>query len=649
MKLKLFFLLAVLNLSISGIAQTKAKEVLFKVEDEPVYMSEFIRVYTKNLNLVQDESQKDVDEYLKLFTNYKLKLKAAKAKGFDQKETYKKELDKYRKQLTKNYMTDHTVTEALIQEAYDNISTDVKASHILVRLKDNASPKDTLAAFNQIKALRARTLKEGFDVVSKAIHNGETLFGESLGWFTGFRMVYNFEKVAFNTPKDSISQPFKTRFGYHILKVEEKRKSRGSCTVKHIMISKSKDSASVAKTRIEEIYKKIEQGEEFEALAKQFSDDKNSASRGGLIQEFSSGDLSVPEFEDAAFALEHKGDISKPLETNFGWHIIKLEKSTPVGSFETLKSELEKKVKRDARSQLIETALIDRLKTKYNVESKPEGLSYFTSILTEAYYEGNWSLPEDFKGDAVLIKLGNETVSNTEFGEFLANNKKKRAPKDTFETSVENAYERFLEQKLKTVEERNLEFENEEFANILTEYREGLLLFDLMESTIWEAAKTDSTQIKAYFETNKEDYFWPKRVKAEVASASHKKVIKKVAQLMQNGVSAEAIKKQINSNGAVNVIFTTDTMAAGHQALPKAFELKKGVSKVYKHNKGYVVAKVEEVFPKTFKTFDEVKGIVMSDYQNHKEAMWLEDLRSTYKVVVNQEVLKKAKAQIKKL
>jgi peptidyl-prolyl cis-trans isomerase SurA len=649
MKLNLFSLVVVLFLSASGVAQTSAKEVLFSVENEPVYLSEFIRVYTKNLNLVQDESQKDVDEYLKLFTNYKLKLKEAKAQGLNEKETYKKELKNYKSELTKNYMTDHEVTDALIKEAYANVSQDIKASHILVRLNNNATPKDTLAAFNQIKNLRERALKEGFDVVRKAVHNGETLFGEELGWFTGFRMVYNFEKVAFATPIDSISQPFKTRFGYHIVKVEDKRKARGSCSVKHIMITKPKDSSAAAKTRIDEIYKKIQQGEEFEALAKQFSDDKNSASSGGLLKPFSSGDLSVPEFEDAAFNLTNKGDISKPIQTNFGWHIIKLEKKAKLKDFERLKPELERKVKRDTRSQLIEEALIERLKEKYNIVKHEERLDYFVSIMTDAFRKRTWNLPESFKGDPVFMTIGKQSFTNADFGKFLESYQNRTLKNKSFQTIVEEAYNAFLKTKIKAVEEENLEFENEEFANVLNEYREGLLLFDLMQSTIWDTAKTDSTAIQAYYDTHKADYSWPERAKAEVASASNKKVIKKVAQLMQNGIEAEKIKKMINLEGVVNVIFTTDTMTAKHQALPKDFDFKKGVSKIYKHNKGYVVAKVLDILPKKQKAYEDVKGIVMSDYQNHKEALWLEELRQKYKVVVNQDILKKAKAKIKKI
>ena len=207
MKIK-YYLLVFIAVFVSNIyAQSNEENVLFVVDDEPVYVSEFLRVYNKNLDLVQDESQKDVDEYLNLFTNYKLKIKEAITLGLNEKDSYKRELNTYRTQLAKSYITDSKVTDALIEEAYQRISYDIKASHILIKIPENASPEDTLVAYKNISKLRDRALGEGFDKVRKEVHNGQTVFGEDLGWFSGFRMVYKFESVAFNTPVGKISQP----------------------------------------------------------------------------------------------------------------------------------------------------------------------------------------------------------------------------------------------------------------------------------------------------------------------------------------------------------------------------------------------------------------------------------------------------------
>jgi len=347
-------------------AQTTDKPVLFTVADTPVYSEEFIRIFNKNLDLVKDESQKDVDSYLELFINYKLKIKEAQAKGLDTMPTYVRELSNYKSQLAKNYLTDTKVTDALVEEAYHRTANEVKASHVLIRLDENASPQDTLKAYNELLKLRDRILKEGFQPVQKEVHNGKTVYAENLGYFSAFKMVYDFENAAYTTKVDDVSMPFKTRFGYHIVLVEDARPSRGERTVAHIMINnKRDDKLEDAETRIHEIYKKIQQGESFESLAKQFSEDRSSSENGGKLAAFSGGQLSSTEFEDVAFGLKNEGDISAPFESSFGWHIIKLLDKSEVADFNTMKSELEARVKRDSRSQLINTSIVNTLKERY--------------------------------------------------------------------------------------------------------------------------------------------------------------------------------------------------------------------------------------------------------------------------------------------
>lgn len=630
-------------------AQTTSGEVLFTVDGEPVYSSEFVRVYNKNLDLVQDESQKDVDEYLTLFTNYKLKLKEAKALDLHKKPSYLRELDSYKKQLSKSYVTDSKVTDALIEEAYERISNEVKATHILVRVDETATPEDTLKAYNDIVKLRERALSEGFEAVRKEVHNGKTLFGEELGYFSGFKMVYKFENVAYNTPVGEISQPFRTRFGYHIIHVLDKRKSRGERTVAHIMISnKQADTLNAnPEVRIQEIYQKLNQGEDFEALAKQFSDDKSSAPRGGLLAPFSGGQLSVQEFEEVAFNLKDIGNVSQPFQSKYGWHIVKLYGKKPVAPFDDLKPELEVKVKRDERSKLIDNALVSKLKAKYKVSNEQPALEYFASILNEDYYKRVWVLPAEFEAKMPLVKIGNKQFSFKDFGDYLVKKQRNVNPNQSFSKIVSDNYEAFLEESLIAYQEDNLENENEDFAYIVNEYRDGLLLFDLMESTIWNTAKTDSVDIQNFYNSHKEQYALPKRVDAIVATSTKQKTLKKVAKLLHQGMGLDDIKKLVNSNDDVQVVFTTGIMDATHQALPDDFEFKKGISEIYKHNDAYIVAQVKDILPETTKTFDEAKGAVISDYQTYKEEVWIKELSNKYKVVVNPEALKKVKSKIK--
>jgi peptidyl-prolyl cis-trans isomerase SurA len=600
--------------------------------------------------LVQDESQKNIDEYLKLFTNYKLKLKEAKSLNLHEKPSYKRELSSYKKQLAKNYITDSKVTDELVKEAYQRMVYEVNANHILVRINENASPQDTLAAYNEIHVLRDRTLKEGFEKVRAQVHNGQTVYGEKLGYFGGFKMVYKFESAAFNTNIGEVSQPFRTRFGYHIVNVLEKRKSRGERTVAHIMVVENKQDTLAEKpeVRIQDIYKKINQGEAFESLAKQFSDDKNSASNGGKLQPFSSGQLRAKAFENVAFSLKNIGDVSEPFKTDFGWHIVKLYNKKPVPGFDAMKPELVEKVKRDGRSKLIDEALVNKLKTKYGISDERPNLDYFVSILNEDYFMRTWKIPESIKGKEPLVKIGEKQFIYNDFVVFLANSQRNTAKKEPIEFLVNNKYDAFLNDSLIKYQEENLEYENEDYANILAEYRDGLLLFDLMENTIWNTAKTDSTAIKAHYETNKAKYVTAKRIDADVASSAKQKTLKKVSKLLSKNVALDEIKSLVNSKDKIDVIFTSGIMDAEHQALPKAFHFKKGVSKIYKHNDAFVLVHVKEILPQEQKVFDDAKGAVISDYQDYKEENWLKGLREKYPIKLNQEVLENIKAQLKK-
>ena len=650
MKIKFNVTLIALIVSFNCVAQLKTNDVLFTVDDETVLASEFIRVYNKNLDLVKDESQKDVDNYLDLFIDYKLKLQEAKKLELDKKPSYLRELSNYRKQLAKNFLTDTNVTEALITEAYDRVAYEVNAKHVLVRLMENAPAEDTLKAYNEILKLRERVLNEGFENVKKEVHNGQTIFAEDLGYFGGFKMVYSFESVAYNTPVGELSQPFRTRFGYHIVKVLDKRKSRGEVEVAHIMITKNKSKDSLKQNleqRINDIHNKLIQGESFESLAKQFSEDKNSADKGGKLSPFSGGQLSSMEFENAAFTLKEKGEISKPIESNFGWHIIKLLNKKPVGSLEEMKAQLEIKIKRDERSKLINDAFVNKIKKQYNIIENKDALEYFGSIVNDSYFKREWSIPESLNKERLLNTIDEKQLTYGEFAKYLHNSQRKNRTKKVINSIVKEEYIKFLNQNVLDYYETNLENLNEEFAHIVTEYRDGLLLFELMETEIWNAAKKDSLGLKEYYNKNEEKYFLNERIDAVVASVTKEKTAKKVAKYFAQGWTEDQITNAINKKGKVNVIFTSGIMDKSHQAIPDELEFKKGVSSIYKHNNSFIVSKISNVLPKEKLSFEDAKGRIITDFQEQKEKQWMENLHNTYKVSVNNEVLNKVKTQIK--
>jgi len=635
MKLSIFI---VLTLLFTSSVFSQNSEVLFTVNNTTVTTNEFTRVYNKNIELVQDEKQKDVGEYLKLYVNYKLKLEEAFALGLDKNKKYKNELESYRRQLAKKYLTDTKINDKLLEEAYSRTINEVSVNHILVRVDENATVEDSLKAYNQVLEYRNKALKDGFSTIMQTSHNGKTVYGETLGYFNAFKMVYLFENVAYNTKVGDISMPFRTKFGFHILNVLDKRESRGEVTVAHIMVANNnKKITTSAEDRIKELHQKVVEGASFSDLAKQFSDDKNSAKKGGALTRFGTGKLSAKEFENAAFSLSNEGEVSKPIQTKFGWHIIKLIKKHPVASFNELKPSLEQNVKKDSRSKIISNKFYDNLKKRYSFSEVSDVKKTLLKVVDEGFLKGTWDKSnESYK--ETLATFAEEKLTYIQYYQYLSS--KLRAYKNLSEISkiVDDSYNNFVNYRIYNYHNENLENEFPEFKNIVQEYREGLLLFDLMEQEVWQKSKSDTIGLKQYYGKNKADYFWGKRVEATVVTNENKSVAKNTRALLKKGVTIKELKTKEK-----NIVISEGLYELMDKELPKRFKFKLGVSKVFKHNNQYVVVNVlKEILPKQ-KTFEEVKGRVINDYQTQLEKDWLLSLRRKYKVEVNQVILDNVK------
>jgi len=638
MKLKFFSILALLFFN-SIFSQSK--EVLFTVNNTEITVNEFSRIYNKNIDLVQDEKQKDVDEYLKLYINYKLKLEEAYALGLNNDKKYINELESYRRQLAKKYLTDTKVNDKLIKEAYERTINEVNVNHILVKVDENVSPEDSLKAYNQVLAYRNTALKEGFKTIMKSSHNGKSVYGEELGYFNAFKMVYSFENIAYSTNVGDISMPFRTKFGFHILNVIDKRKSQGEVTVAHIMIANNNEKiTSTPEKRINELWNKVKEGSSFSDLAKQFSDDKNSARIGGKLTRFGAGKLSAKEFEKAAFELTEEGEVTKPIKTKFGWHIIKLIKKHKVFSFNELKSKLETSIKKDSRSKIVNDRFYDNLKKRYKFESSVGNKEELLKVVNSEFIKGNWNSSNEIY-ENTLATFSNKKLSYLEYYNYLSS--KLRAYKNLTDPKkiMSVSYKDFINSRIYNYHNENLESEYPEFKNIVQEYREGLLLFELMEQEVWGKSKTDTIGLREYYNNNKADYFWKKRIEAIVVTCETKKIAKEVRSKLATNTTLKKLKKsQTGSVISEGLFELTD------KELPKKYKAATGVSKVFKHNNQYVVVRVvKEISPKQ-KHFEEVKGRVINDYQTKIEKDWLLKLATKYKVVVNQSVLESVKKSL---
>ena len=649
---KFLSLFILVFLSAMTVFSQNKKEVLMTINGKPVYTNEFKRVYKKNLDLVQDESQKDIDSYLELFIDYKLKIAEAQAQGLDQESAYQSEFSKYRDQLSRNYLFEDKVTEELAKEAYERGKFDIAASHILIRVDYESVPQDTLAAYNKIKSIREKALKgEDFTGLAKTYSEepGAKERGGDLGYFSVFTMVYPFETAAYNTPVGEISEIVRTSFGYHIIKVKDRRAKLPKIGVSHIMISDKKGARTFnPEERINEIYTMLKQGESFESLAKQFSDDKNSAVKGGKLNPFTKGDLRASEFEDAAYDLKKIGDISKPVKTDFGWHIIRLDEKLPVETFEEQKQMLEKKVSEGDRSKLVSTATNNKIKQKYGFKKEASFLPYFDTYVGDEVLKRKWVMePIPASEEKTLFTIGDRKVGYTDFAKFIENRQRTTRPYKHKEAFLVELYNEFETEQLKDYFKEKLEVDNEEYAAVLNEYRDGLLIFDVMNKNIWQKAKTDSLGLDEYYNKTKADYQWKQRVDADIYSATSENIAKQIQTMLAEGKTAEEIKASLNTEEKVNVLITPGLFEIDQHELPKNLEINKGVSSIYPNNDSFVVVNIKEVLAPDVKALDEVKGKVLSNYQNDIEASWMENLRKKYNVDVNKKALKHVKKDLK--
>ena len=483
------------SFSLVSFSQFNKSDVLFNVNNESVLAGEFIRVYNKNIDLIKDESQKDVDNYLQLYINYKLKLSEAYSRELHKNDNYKKELKKYTKQLESTFLTDKVTEEKLLLEAYERTKYEVNVSHVLIRIEEDNN--DTIDVYNNILKLRNPLLKNHIDSLIKNHHNGKDLIVEDLGYFSAFKMIYKFENVAYNTKIGEVSMPFRTRFGYHIIKVIDKRNSLGEVSVAHIMAYKNKPGS---REKIYNLFDSIRKGSNFESLAIKYSEDKNTSFKGGRLEPFTSGQLNSIKFENMAFSLNKPNEVSSPVETKHGWHIIKLYSKNKLKSLGEMKSILLNKIKRSSRSSIISDSFYAMLLDKYNLSYENKDLKYFLSIINDS-----WEIPDTIEKDKILIKIHNKNYNFLDFATYLKKNKGSINSKNK-EDIVFRMYTDFINKNVLETYKDNLEDENLEYKYILKEYKEGLLLFDLMQEKIWNVASSDSINIKEFYQSNKSKY-----------------------------------------------------------------------------------------------------------------------------------------------
>jgi peptidyl-prolyl cis-trans isomerase SurA len=622
-------------------------DVLMTIGKENVSKKEFEYVFKKNNKQATNPDEKSLREYLDLYINFKLKVIEAKSLGMDTVGSFIKELAGYRKQLAAPYLTDKEVNEKLINEAWERSQKEIRASHILVNCAEDASPKDTLAAYNKIMALRKRIVerKEDFGKVAADGSQDPTAKNNKgdLGYFSAFAMVYPFESVCYNTKIGSVSMPFRTRYGYHVVKVVDTRPAQGEVRAAHIMLrineKATKADSLKAKEKINEIYSRLLKGEKFEELAKQYSEDKASAKNGGAMQMFGTGKM-VFEFEQQAFALKNIGDYSKPFTTPYGWHIVKLLERKAPPTFEKSKDELKAKINRDTRSDLNKISFINKLKVAYSFRENASALQTFYKSLDSAILKSTFKKNQANNPNDLLFSIQDKKYLVSDFAEYMQT-AVLGITKESATKAKRELYENYVTKSLMDYEEARLDSKYPEFKALMEEYRDGILLFELTDQKVWSAAVKDSAGLENFFKANQSKYMWPDRLNATIYTCANAEIAKEVRSLLKNKkISQDSLLRRINKQNPLNLTIKSDKFERTENAIIDGIAWKKGITKDIVSNNTVVIVSVKEKLAAQAKQLSEVRGAATADYQTYLEKNWLDSLRKKYPVSINEPVFK---------
>jgi peptidyl-prolyl cis-trans isomerase SurA len=649
-KIALLIFFAFIIVSISFAQQSNP--TLLTIDGEKISKEEFLRIYKKNNQNIQSGDETSIEEYLDLFVNFKLKVIEAKNLKYDTIPSVKNEIQKHEKELAKPYLVDNEVLDSLVREAYERSKKEVRASHILIKFPKNMTYKDTSHAYKKTMDIRKRLINkhEPFREVARATSDDPSVKknGGDLGYFTALQMVYPFESKVYEMEKGQLSWPLRTQYGYHIIKKTGERKAKGKVRVAHIMLiapeSMSKEKREKKKEKINTIYHNLMRGADFSKMAQKYSDDKGSAKNGGKLPWFGVGRM-VPAFENAAFSLDKKGEITSPVKTSIGWHIIKLLDKRELDSFEKEKQKIKRKITNNPRYSIARDSLIVQLKEEYNFSANDSVYKEFAkNVIHDNKVDASFAREEN--KSKTIIEFNNHTYTLEDFSHFIDQAPKKLQKKYSGKYFLDEAYKLFCNKKIVDYEKQKLPEKYPEYKYTYREYRDGILLFEIMDRKVWSKASEDTSGLKQYFENHRDKYKWNERFKGKIYFADNKKILKEVKKLKKGGLfrkswSDEELLSKFNSDKEKKIEIKKGTYLQGENKIIDHYAWDIGNKKEIETNRPYFVR--GEIIPPQHKMFDEVRGAVIADYQNYLEKQWIKQLKEKYTIDVNEKVLKDLK------
>ena len=665
--LKMFVLASLIMPAFFAQAQSKIdKEVLMTIGDQSITVKDFTDVYYKN-NLKSDViEKKSVDDYLELFTTFRMKVMEAERLQLDTSAKFKKELAGYRKQLAKPFMSSDDITDELIEEAYQRKLKDIRASHILIRCDKNALPSDTLKAYNKAMDIRKKALAKGADFGAladqysddpsakgmKATDQNPARPGNhgDLGYFTVFDMVYPFETGAYNTKEGEISMPVRSDFGYHLIKVVSITDALGSIQAAHLQLPFDAPAEDVAATKqkADNIYKELmaQNGKNWNEMVKQYTDDKGTIARNGALSSFTVSRI-VPEFIEVCKSLK-VDEIAKPVRTNYGFHIIKLLSTSGVSSFDKESKGLSERIEKDMRSKKSEELVLRQVKSEYKFKQNDKNLEAFLATIDSSILRNAYEPAANVDMNATLFSLENNPTKVSDFVTYIKANMTTQKYV-TPATYAYQLYESFSNETAMNYADAHLEDKYPEFKALVQEYKDGILLFDLMDREVWNKAVKDTVGLAEFHKRNASKYMWGDRAYATVITVTRPESLPKVKALLDKGVELDSLRSAIQRDSIGYAFVRKGYYQRGDNQYVDQTEWKVGVRNEIPStvDQSTTIVCIREVRKPEQKTLKESRGLVTSDYQVELEQNWVKSLKEKYPVKINESVLEKVRNMYK--
>lgn len=642
-------------LAFSGIV-AQNDPVLLTIENEKVTKSEFLAVYNKNNVKEEPLNAENVKEYLELFINYKLKVKEAESLKLDTSKSFINELAGYRRQLAQPYLSNREVTDQLLLEAYDRLKWDIRASHILIKVSPNASPADTLKAYNRIMDIRKKLVAGGkFDEIARKYsedesakdrpgRDGQSMMkgnGGDLGYFSVLNLYYEFETAAYNLKTGEISNPVRTPVGYHLILVNDRKPALGKVQAGHILIKDVPGKEDSIKARIDEAYKQILDGVDFETVVKNYSDDKGTVAKGGILPWFGSFRM-VPPFVLPLYNMK-PGEISKPVQTIYGWHIIKLVDKKPIGTYDESKSTLKTQISRDKRAFIARDKLVDKLKSEYKFKADEKVLKELVPLINDSIYMASWHVPAAPSLSKPVCTIAENPYLLGDFADYLMHKQSQIKEGDDIFTFVKTIFNQYSEEMIIEHENTKLEEKYPEFKALMKEYRDGILLFDLMDKNVWSKAVKDTSGLKKFYETINQNYLYGPRAEAAIYTCKGETELKALQKLLKKapkkGYTPEKISSILNKDSIPAITYQIVKVEKGVNPLVDQTPWVTNQNSVIRQNNEIKLVSILNLLEPQPKPLQEVKGLVTAEYQNYLEQQWVSELRNKYTWKVDEKVL----------